>query len=260
MNAQMPPSLRLAQGPKTIGKPTKGGFLARCAGSPILCIPGMSFSYPGMPRPSPAISWTGQDREEDIPQDPSFTDNPPHVGLSITINQFVCPTDGRIDSARLIPEFKFSVAFTSYLGVQGQNYQSFDGVLYMDSRIRISDITDGTSNTLLIGERPPSSDLHFGWWYGGVGQDGTGSCDEFLGVADLDANYTVTSKCPKGPYEFSPGKIDDLCDKYHYWSLHAGGANFACADGSVHFLDYSAASVMRALASRAGGEAVDIPY
>jgi prepilin-type processing-associated H-X9-DG protein len=41
---------------------------------------------------------------------------------------------------------------------------------------------------------------------------------------------------------------------FHFWSPHAGGANFAFADGSVHFLAYSAAPVMRALATRAGGD------
>jgi prepilin-type processing-associated H-X9-DG protein len=46
---------------------------------------------------------------------------------------------------------------------------------------------------------------------------------------------------------------------FHFWSLHPGGANFALCDGSVRFLAYSADNVMPALASRAGGEAVEIP-
>ena len=41
-----------------------------------------------------------------------------------------------------------------------------------------------------------------------------------------------------------------------FWSLHPGGANFAFADGSVKFLRYSAADILPALATRAGGEAV----
>jgi prepilin-type processing-associated H-X9-DG protein len=40
----------------------------------------------------------------------------------------------------------------------------------------------------------------------------------------------------------------------HFWSLHPGGAHFLFADGSVHFLSYSAAPILPALASRAGGE------
>ena len=50
-----------------------------------------------------------------------------------------------------------------------------------------------------------------------------------------------------------------LCDMFHFWSLHTGGAHFLFADGSVHFLNYGAAPLLPALASRAGGEAVALP-
>jgi prepilin-type processing-associated H-X9-DG protein len=46
---------------------------------------------------------------------------------------------------------------------------------------------------------------------------------------------------------------------FHFWSPHAGGANFAFADGSVRFLRYSADHILPALATRAGGEAVAVP-
>jgi hypothetical protein len=39
-----------------------------------------------------------------------------------------------------------------------------NGVIYESSRTRIVDITDGTGNTVLVGERPPSRDLFWGWW------------------------------------------------------------------------------------------------
>ncbi len=45
-----------------------------------------------------------------------------------------------------------------------------------------------------------------------------------------------------------------LLRRIPYWSLHSDGANFAFADGSIHVLRYSAASVMPALATQAGGE------
>jgi prepilin-type processing-associated H-X9-DG protein len=40
--------------------------------------------------------------------------------------------------------------------------------------------------------------------------------------------------------------------------LHLGGANFLFADGSVHFLSYSADDILPALATRSGGETVTL--
>jgi len=50
-----------------------------------------------------------------------------------------------------------------------------------------------------------------------------------------------------------------MCDQFHFWSLHSGGANFVFADGSVHYLPYSSDNIFPALATRAGGETVSIP-
>ena len=52
---------------------------------------------------------------------------------------------------------------------------------------------------------------------------------------------------------------DNQCDMFHFWSPHPGGAHFAFADGSVRFLAYSAEPIMAALATRAGGESVNLP-
>jgi prepilin-type processing-associated H-X9-DG protein len=56
-----------------------------------------------------------------------------------------------------------------------------------------------------------------------------------------------------------PGRFSNQCDMFHFWSPHPGGANFLLADGSVHFLSYSADPLLPALASRAGGETVGLP-
>jgi prepilin-type processing-associated H-X9-DG protein len=45
---------------------------------------------------------------------------------------------------------------------------------------------------------------------------------------------------------------------FHFWSLHIGGAHLLFCDGSVRFLAHSADSVMPALATRRGGEAVSM--
>jgi prepilin-type processing-associated H-X9-DG protein len=120
----------------------------------------------------------------------------------------------------------------------------------------MADITDGTSNTLLVGERMPSRDLEYGWWFAGAGYDNSGTGDVVLGARDV--GYASDMGClPTSQWVgLRPGRTDVTCDQVHFWSLHSGGANFLFADGSTHFLSYAADSVLTALASRNGAEAV----
>lgn len=189
------------------------------------------------------------------------------------IKTFVCAADARNlsdPSATTIDSVKH--AMTSYLGVVGRDYydtfpdNGIIGCRQPDSRRRsvskISEITDGTSNTIMIGERPPggggsaSSDpLDWGLWAG----------DEFHsllwavmpnGPNEDDGKGTP---CPAVNY-FSPGSIANDCDVNHFWSPHSGGGYFAFADGSVRFLDYSlGVLILPKLATRNGGEVVSLP-
>jgi prepilin-type processing-associated H-X9-DG protein len=153
----------------------------------------------------------------------------------------------------------FRVALTSYVGVLGTNFRNPDGVLFLDSQVRIADIGDGTSHTIMAGERPPSADFWYGWWYAGVGQWGTGSADMFLGAREINAGWFFLTGCAAGPFHFGPGRPDEQCDTLHFWSLHSGGGNFLLADGSVRFLSYEADEILPALASRSGGESSTVP-
>ncbi|MBM4073600.1 MAG: DUF1559 domain-containing protein [Planctomycetes bacterium] len=190
-------------------------------------------------------------------QESSAFKNPPHVGLATVSGTFVCPAEGRAFYPQLAKKENILVAFTCYLGVSGKDLHSQDGVLFRDSRIRLTDITDGTSKTLLAGERPPSADFQFGWWYAGAGQGYTGSCDMLLGVEEQNALPIKAGSCGPGTYKYSPGRTENQCDMFHFWSLHPGGGHFLFADGSVHFLGYAAAPILPALASRGGGEPSD---
>jgi prepilin-type processing-associated H-X9-DG protein/prepilin-type N-terminal cleavage/methylation domain-containing protein len=188
-------------------------------------------------------------------QDRVFVHNPPHVGLDTVIALYICPADGRIFSAQTTKGYH--VAFTSYLGCMGTNLWAADGMLYQDSHVRLADVLDGTSQTILAGERPPSTDLFYGWWYGGIGQLNTGSCDMVLGVREW--NDMHMPGCTEGPYHFQDGRLDDQCSQFHYWSLHSGGGNFLFVDGAVRFMVYTADSILPALATRNGGEPVELP-
>ena len=198
--------------------------------------------------------------------------DPPHVGLATVLPLYRCPADSRQYQASLVLEPGFmpvTVAFTGFLGVNGTNLRAKDGVLYWNSAVRIADVTDGTSSTLVVGERPPSWDLVFGWWYAGAGQldlagniPNSGSLDVTLGTAEINlrtVEIPEMNACQSGPFTFQSGTIDNPCDQFHFWSLHSGGSNFLFADGSVHFLTYDAASILPALSTRAGGEVVAVP-
>src|SRR5260221_5684138 len=109
-----------------------------------------------------------------------FFNNPPHP-LDTVIPTYICPADGRS-----FVSGETGMGLTSYLGVQGTNQVRKNGVLFVDSKIRFADVTDGLSNTLLVGERPPSGNEFWGYWYAGWGgaKDGTG--DMGLGVRSLN--------------------------------------------------------------------------
>lgn len=188
-----------------------------------------------------------------------FDVNPPHFGLGLVMPVFNCPSDPR---AFTVGQTFYGIraAFSNYLGVEGINQTRKDGLLFLNSRTCFADVTDGTSYTVAVGERPPSPDGWWGWWYGGWGQRGDGAADMVLGVKEK--NYSLwpdTRNCLVGPYEYGPGNAKNMCDVFHFWSHHPGGANFLFVDGSVHFLPYGARPMMRALATIAGGEAVSPP-
>lgn len=194
-----------------------------------------------------------------ITQDP--VTNPPHSGFATVVRTYVCPSDPRLLTP-LTDSFGVQAAYTSYIGVRGAvppgSPQALMGVLGFYPSCRLTDISDGTSQTLMAGERPPPDSLQAGWWY--VGFAGYSELrGPFNGLYLGSPSMTSGDPCVLRGVTFGPGTTANPCDRYHLWSLHAGGANFLFADGSARFLAYSAEPLMIALASRSGGEFVDLP-
>ena len=113
----------------------------------------------------------------------------------------------------------------------------------------------------MIGERPPSADNWYGWWYAGFGQDGTGSPDMLLGAWEVNDSATHAEDCPPGPYRFSRGEIEEQCDLFHFWSTHPQGGHFAHADGSVHFRSYDISpEIIPSISTISGHEVISLDY
>ncbi len=178
---------------------------------------------------------------------------------------FNCPADMRGAQVKFFPApDNYNVAFTGFLGVSGITTPQRNGVLNINNRIKFQQITDGTSNTLMVGERPPSTDLVMGWWFAGWGQIGDGSVDVVLGTNDV-SNFTNWSNASAGctnntAYPYQAGNPENACDAYHFWSFHPGGSHFLFVDGTVRFVQYSITPpTLNALATRAGNESVTLP-
>jgi prepilin-type N-terminal cleavage/methylation domain-containing protein/prepilin-type processing-associated H-X9-DG protein len=170
------------------------------------------------------------------------------------------------------------VAFTTYLGVAGVPGDMTDpnpaGVLFRNSKVRLSQITDGASRTFMVGERPPSPDELSGWWFAGAGYDyldygsmgmSSGVADSLLGAQEfgylawVNASY-AKSNCPPSSVNYQKGNPNDNCDQVHFWSLHPQGSNFLFADGSVHFITYQVdQTIFTGMCTINGGEPGTLP-
>ena len=132
------------------------------------------------------------------------------------------------------------------------------GVIYPESRVRPTGITDGTSNTLLLGETSSAK----GWPTAGISawgriQPWTWGFYNYDNISAADSGYLMLDhKYVQYPIGYS-GTF--LPNNTPYKSLHSGGdgANFAFCDGSVRFLHNSTAlNVLQWLATRNGMEII----
>jgi prepilin-type N-terminal cleavage/methylation domain-containing protein/prepilin-type processing-associated H-X9-DG protein len=180
------------------------------------------------------------------------------------VNNFLCPSDTvqpfwwavNRDAATGAPVQNIcQVASSNYVGVYGTSEPgpNGEGVFFRDSKIALKDITDGSSQTIIVGER--SHRLGEATWVGSV-------TNALLYPTDNDnIGRYVTETSPGmvlGHAGEGHGPGDPRSDVNQFYSVHSGGGvNFQFADGHVSFLkstmDYK---TYLALATRAGGEVV----
>jgi prepilin-type N-terminal cleavage/methylation domain-containing protein len=175
---------------------------------------------------------------------------PNSVGAQV-VNIYLCPGDGALPSPAVGQYGSMYFGLTSYGGCSGTSATSTNGtqmlkngIFYMNSSVKMSGITDGTSCTLMFGERSrlnlqvtSSSQALGGWaWVNQFAQeDNTMNASEPIeGVLFHDLNQ--------------------------FGSQHAGGnvANFVFADASVHTLQKTISIVVfQRLAARNDGQVID---
>jgi prepilin-type N-terminal cleavage/methylation domain-containing protein/prepilin-type processing-associated H-X9-DG protein len=137
-----------------------------------------------------------------------------------------------------------------------------DGIFFIDSSVRLSDITDGSSKTLLFGER-----RHEDAEFDRLGPDvlpGVAAMAEigrwaYVAGPGAMANITLHTAA-KINYQ-TPTAATQLDDRVcAFGSGHPGGANFAFADGSARFVaEELPLKVLQALGTRAGQEVIEVP-
>jgi prepilin-type N-terminal cleavage/methylation domain-containing protein/prepilin-type processing-associated H-X9-DG protein len=227
--------------------------------------------------------------QENLKKKWDYNDFPNNVagGMNATTAQvlkvLLCPSDQLTDVVcyedinPLLPQYAYASGFyglSSYGGNAGKwsgtgVRATLDGIFFQDSSIRLADVIDGTSSTILFGERShrdPEFDRlalandpafyplgNVGKW-GAVFATSGGSINEHLLCASAPINYRVPAGITAEEF-LGPGAEGKRLRAFG--SGHPGGVNFAFADGSVRFLsDRIPLETLQALSTRAGGEVV----
>ena len=179
---------------------------------------------------------------------------------------YVCPSDGK---------WTLYTNRRNYFGIaggrtrmshgwRGDVYQ--DGVFKMQFARRLAEITDGTSNTIAIGES--SHPMRWGLGPGYGIQDIGGPTGWIVGGACIkpaclltDQSYGRDFRNTKFPINAVIPMLMDNENDIPFSSLHPGGANFTFADGHVGFLSQNLSmSTFQGLASCEGGETFDASF
>jgi prepilin-type N-terminal cleavage/methylation domain-containing protein len=175
-----------------------------------------------------------------------------------TLSAFTCPSDRStgvymvttVMTADLAP-----AATNSYAASFGSNRQitnkpdQGNGVLFRNSNVRIADVSDGTSTTIAIGERPA---LFTQTPWAGVMTGG--ACWTTPGapvVRSTREPSMIMTMAQAGAHTL----LNNRSEPYDFFSPHPQLVQFVFADGSVRPLNAGVdLAVFQALASRNGGE------
>lgn len=123
-----------------------------------------------------------------------------------------------------------------------------------NSRTKLTDIVDGTSNTIAVGEAIPKVGTGTSASYGP--HWGAGAHTDVHGRITTDARYGINQKWDQACTNPAP-----RCGyAWTFQSLHPGGANFLFCDGSVKFINENIPQAqLYALATAFAGDIAEAP-
>lgn len=205
--------------------------------------PGYLMDYAGA-QPGTSLDSTQPDRKYDAVRD---HDNYARVSAAFWANGgYGLPVDnGTYDG--VIVRSTWRREGNPYPEACGPNPAPGEFLTGVPGPIRMAQITDGTSNTMVIGEKYV--------WVDGFGYEGGDASDDrgWLDGWDGDTMRSTMAK-PLADSEASQIREDDPLDiTYHFGSAHAAGFHSVFADGSVHGINYDVDPyILNSLGTRAG--------
>jgi len=160
---------------------------------------------------------------------------------AMNVGTYKCPSSPHRYGFQQSPNVATSDFAACYHDVEAPIDNDNHGVMFLNSDVRFADITDGATNTILLGEHVGNDNV-LGWVSGSRAT--LRNTGEFV---DVRVGGRDRSERDLGALEV--GGFD---------SFHAGGGNFAMADGAVIFLTHSIdPELYLRLGHRADGELVD---
>ena len=150
------------------------------------------------------------------------------------------------------------------VGTKSFEDPDLNGVMFGCSKIRLGDIIDGLSATVLVAEsrtNPAFSRNGNGMDFWGIGGPQVQGCTCDGGPAGSEFTEAVGSFYPQVNIQILKPATSGILMEVAFGSFHFGGVMIGKADGSVTFVsDNTEVEITRAIGSRNGMEGLDLPY